>query len=199
MKLLFDLLPALLFFITLKLYGVFEATAVAMGAGVLQIGWLYFRSKVEIIHIVTVVMIVVFGGLTLYLQDPFYFKLKPSIVYWLFALVLFSTQWWGDKTAIQRVMGSKLRMPDAAWRSMNLGWAIFFTLIGLLNIYIAYFYGANLPEETRTEHWAAFKVFGFLPLTLVFAVVQIMFLSKHIDMDKVGEDHDEQPRADSGA
>jgi intracellular septation protein len=194
MKLLFDFLPALLFFATLKIFGVFEATAVAMVAGVLQIGWLYFRSKVEIIHIVTVVMIVVFGGLTLYLQDPFYFKLKPSIVYWLFATILFATQWFGEKPAIQYVMGSRLTMPDAAWRIMNLGWATFFTMIGFLNIYIAYFYGLELPEETRTEHWAAFKVFGFLPLTLAFAIVQMLFLSKYIDLEKVGEN----PRADIG-
>jgi len=188
MKLLFDFLPALLFFATLKIYGVFEATAVAMVAGILQIGWLYFRSKVEIIHIVTVVMIVVFGGLTLYLQDPFYFKLKPSIIYWLFAAILLVTQWFGEKPAIQRVMGAQLKMPDAAWRSMNLGWGIFFTVIGFLNIYVAYFYGSDLPEEIQTEHWAAFKVFGFLPLTLAFAVIQMLFLSKHIDLDKAGEE-----------
>jgi intracellular septation protein len=195
MKLLFDFLPALLFFVTLKIYGVFEATAVAMVAGVIQIGWLHYRSKVQIIHIVTVVMIVVFGGLTLYLQDPFYFKLKPSIVYWLFAIILFTTQWFGEKPAIQHVMGSQLKMPEHAWRSMNLGWGIFFTLIGFLNIYIAYFYGSDLPEETQTEHWAAFKVFGFLPLTLAFAVIQMLFLAKYIETEKVSE---ESP-ADTGA
>ena len=78
---------------------------------------------------------------------------------------------------------------------MILGWAIFFTSMGFLNIYIAYFYGATLPDEIQTEHWATFKVFGFLPLTLGFAVVQMMFLSKHIDM---GE-QDEKSPADTGA
>ena len=71
MKVLFDLLPALLFFIVLKMYDVFAATAVAMAAGLIQITWLKIQDKLEIIHILTTVMIVVFGGLTLYLQDPF--------------------------------------------------------------------------------------------------------------------------------
>ena len=182
MKILFDLLPALLFFIVLKMYDVFTATAVAMAAGLIQITWLKTQNKVEIIHIVTIVMIVVFGGLTLYLHDPFYFKLKPSVIYWTFAIILFGTQWFTAKPGIQYLMETGLSLPPKGWRTMNTAWALFFFVMGFVNIYVAYFYGAQLPEEVQTEHWAAFKLFGFLPITMVFAVVLMIWMSRKYDI-----------------
>ena len=182
MKVLFDLLPALLFFIVLVSYDVYTATAVAMAVSLIQIAWLKLFGKVEIIHILTAVMIVVLGGLTLYLQDPFYFKLKPTMVYWCFTVLLLGTQWFGPKPGIQYLMETGISLPDAGWKTMNSAWAIFFLLMGFLNIYVAYFYGADLPEETQTEHWAAFKLFGFLPITLVFAIVLMVWMSRHYDI-----------------
>ena len=182
MKVLFDLLPALLFFIVLKMYDVFAATAVAMAAGLIQITWLKIQDKLEIIHILTTVMIVVFGGLTLYLQDPFYFKLKPSVIYWAFTIILFGTQWFGAKPGIQYLMESGLTLPAEGWRTMNTAWALFFLVMGFVNIYVAYYYGAHLSEDVQTERWAAFKLFGFLPITMIFAITLMLLMSRKYDI-----------------
>lgn len=198
MKALFDLLPALLFFIVLKMYDVFAATAVAMAAGLIQITWLKLQNKLEIIHILITVMIVVFGGLTLYLQDPFYFKLKPSVIYWTFTIILFGTQWFTAKPGIQYLMESGLNLPAEGWRTMNTAWALFFFVMGFVNIYVAYYYGSHLPEEVQTERWAAFKLFGFLPITMIFAVTLMLLMSRKYDI--LNEESGTKPStADNGA
>lgn len=182
MKVLFDLLPALLFFVVLKTHDVFTATAVAMGTSLIQVIWLKIKDKLEIIHKLTFVMIGVFGGLTLYLQDPFYFKLKPSMIYWVFTIILFGTQWFTRKPGIQYLMEAGLNLPKKGWHTMNTAWALFFFVMGFVNIYVAYFYGSHLTEDVQTEHWAAFKLFGFLPITIIFAVTLMVWMSRKYDI-----------------
>jgi intracellular septation protein len=185
MKALFDFFPLLLFFASFKLYGIYVATAVGIIASFGQVGFHYWRQRrFETPHVVTLVVITVFGGLTLVLQDPTFIKWKPTIVNWIFTVVLIGTHYVGHRTALQHLLGSQLSLPPAVWRKVNMSWAIFFFLLGLLNLYVAFGFMTHLPEQTRTEYWVNFKVFGMLILTLLFAFVQMAFIYKHLRTDE---------------
>ncbi len=185
MKFLFDFFPLLLFFAAYKYYDIFIATAVAIVASSVQVGWVWFKSRrVETIHVVTLAVIVIFGGLTLALRDEVFIKWKPTIVNWLFAVMMLATQFFGKKTAIERVLGGQIGLPARVWRHMNFSWSVFFFVLGVLNIYVAFYYGLDLDAQTRTDHWVNFKVFGLMGLTLAFTVVQMIFVARHIEVDE---------------
>ena len=173
MKLLFDFFPILLFFIAYKVFGIYVATAVAIVASIIQVllYWLKTR-KFETMHLVTLLIILVFGGLTLYLQDEQFIKWKPTVVNWLFGFAFLSSQWLGGKTMIERMMGANLVMPPAIWRTLNLSWTLFFFLIGGINYYVMSYF--------TTDTWVNFKLFGMLGLTFVFVLLQSVFLSRHL-------------------
>jgi intracellular septation protein len=173
MKLLFDFFPILLFFITYKVFDIYTATAVAIVASILQVlvAWLKTR-KFETMHLMTLVIIMVFGGLTLYLQDEQFIKWKPTVVNWLFGFVFLSSQWLGDKTMIERMMGGNLTLPSTIWRTLNLGWTLFFFLIGGVNYYVMSYF--------NTDTWVNFKMFGMLGLTFLFVLLQSFYLSRHL-------------------
>lgn len=177
MKLLFDFFPILLFFIAYKVFDIYVATAVAIGASVIQVAvaWFKFR-KVEPMHFVTLVIIVVFGGLTLYLKDEQFIKWKPTVINWLFGFVFLASQWLGEKPMIERMMSSSadLSLPGEVWRTLNLSWTLFFFVLGGVNYFVMY----NFDTET----WVNFKLFGMLGLTLVFVVIQSIYLSRHLPM-----------------
>ena len=188
-KLLFDFFPLLLFFAAYKFYGIFVAAGVAIAASAIQVGAHWLRHhRLETIHLVTFVVILVFGGLTILLRDELFIKWKPTIVNWLFALIVFGTQFIGRKTALERVMGNQLELPGSVWRNVNLSWGLFFVVVGALNVYIAFYFRPDLDPQARTEFWVNFKVFGLLGLTFVFAVAQMAFLYRHIELDEGEED-----------
>ena len=172
MKFLFDLFPVILFFVAYKLAGIFTATAVAIAATFAQIGWLKLRGrKVEPMMWVTLAIIVVFGGATLYLQDEVFIKWKPTVLYWLFAAVLGAAPFFG-KNFIRSIMGAQIELPDPVWTRLNWGWTVFFLLMGVANLYVAW----NFPTET----WVNFKLFGSTGLMLVFVVAQALYLARHM-------------------
>ena len=172
MKLLFDFFPILLFFVAYKLYGIYVATATAIGATVLQVGlfWLKHR-RVERMHVITLAIIVVFGGATLLLHDPVFIKWKPTVAYWLFALTFLGSQFIGDKCIIERMMGHALQTTRAVWTRLNLAWVVFFVAMGFVNLYVAF----NYAEAT----WVNFKLFGLMGLTLLFVLAQGLVLARH--------------------
>ncbi len=179
MKFLFDLFPIILFFIVFKTAGIFAATATAIAATLAQIGWVKFRhGKVDGMLIASGVIIVVFGGATLLLHDETFIKWKPSVLYWLFAVVLAGAELFWHKNLIRSMMGQQIDMPDAIWRKLNHAWAGFFALLGVANIYVAF----NYPTET----WVNFKLFGTTGLMLAFVILQSLLLSKHVQ-EKEGE------------
>jgi intracellular septation protein len=186
MKFLYDLFPLLLFFVAFKFYDIYVATAVAIAASFVQVGlfWLKHR-RFETMHLITLGVIAVFGGLTLALHDDTFIKWKPTLVYWILAALVLGSQYVGKKTIIERMMAAQITLPTAVWRRLNLSWGIFFVAIGAANIYVAFFYGLDLDLETRQAIWVNFKVFGLLGLTLLFTVVQAVFIAKHIQ-DKPG-------------
>jgi len=181
MKFLFDLFPLMLFFAAFKAFDIFVATGVAIAASFAQVGgyWLHKR-KFETMHLVTLGTIAVFGGLTLILHDDTFIKWKPTIIYWLMAGILFATQYFGNKTAIERLLGNQVSVPARVWARQNFNWAAFFVVLGFLNIYIAFYYGLEFDAATRQDIWVKAKVFGFTSLTFVFIIVQALLMAPHI-------------------
>ena len=196
MKFLYDLFPLLLFFAAFKFYDIYTATAVAIVASFVQVGYFWFRHRrVETMHVVTLAVIVVFGGLTLLLHDETFIKWKPTLVYWILGALTLASQWLGNKTVIERMMSAQIALPANVWKRLNLSWGLFFIALGALNIYVAFYYGLDLDEETRRSLWVNFKVFGLLGITLVFVVVQAFFMTRHMQEKPEGA----EPAADRPA
>lgn len=172
-KLLFDMFPLLLFFAAFKLYDIYVATAVAIVASVALIAWLKLRGRpVETMQWVSLGIIVIFGGLTLLLQDETFIKLKPSVLYFAFAAILIGGRLLRGKNLIQVVMGGQIELPDKQWTQINWAWATFFAGMAALNLVVAY----TLP----TDSWVKFKVFGTTALTFVFVIGQVLWMSRHM-------------------
>lgn len=188
MKLVFDLFPLILFFIAYRAFGIFAATGVAMVAVVAQIIWLRYRNhKIEIMHIINLVVIVLFGGLTIFTENDVFIRWKPTILYWCFSVILFTSQYVFKKPAIKYVMGSQMELPGHVWNKMNTSFAVFTFVMGVLNLYVAFFYGADLDPDVQRDHWVNFKVFGTMILTFVFVIGLMLSLSKHLNVEKKEE------------
>jgi intracellular septation protein len=185
MKVFLDFLPLLLFFAAFRLFNIYVATGVAIAASILQVSWLLAkRRKVEPVHWITLFVIVIFGGLTLALRNDTFIKWKPTMVNGVLGLIILGSQVLGKRPAIQMLLSSQLRLPDAIWRRLNLHWGLFFLALAALNVYVAFYYGRDLPEEVRTSRWVNFKVFGLFGLTIVFTLVEMLSLSRYLKGDE---------------
>ncbi len=174
MKFLFDLFPVILFFVAFKIWGIYVATAVAIGASFLQIGWLLARGrKVEPIMWVSLAIIVVFGGATLLFHDENFIKWKPTVLYWFFAAILLGGKLLFGRNLIRAMMRKQLQASEPVWDKLNLSWIGFFIAMGFINLYFAF----NFSLDT----WVNFKLFGALGLMLLFVLLQGIWLSKHIE------------------
>jgi intracellular septation protein len=202
MKLLFDLFPIILFFAVFKYAGaqpdaaqafaaqyltflvadgeitakqapILLATAVAILATLGQVLWLLLRRRhVDTMLWVSLVIIVVFGGATIYFHDEMFIKWKPTVLYWCFALALLGAQLLMRKNLIRSLMGKQMSLPDPVWDKLNLAWSAFFATMGALNLYIAF----NFPLEL----WVNFKMFGFIALMIAFVIAQTIYLSRYL-------------------
>ncbi len=174
MKFLFDLFPIILFFVAYKFAGIFAATAVAIAATVGQIAWVWFRHrKVDTMLWVSLAIVSIFGGATLIFQNPTFIKWKPTVLYWFFSVALVFSAHVLKKNLIRKMLEAQLKLPEPLWQTVNLAWAGFFALMGVLNLFIAY----NFSEDT----WVNFKLFGGMGLMLVFVLAQGMLLSRYIE------------------
>ncbi len=179
MKFLFDLLPILLFFIAYKLtdQDIYVATAVTMAATLAQILWCKIRhNKVDTILWISFAIVGVFGSATLLLHDEMFIKLKPSVLYWMFSLILFNAKFFFHKNLIRALLHEKIALPLHVWKRLNYSWSAFFFLLGFINLYVAFNYSTNA--------WVDFKLFGFTGMMFVFIVGQGMWLTKYIDEKK---------------
>lgn len=179
MQALVDFLPALAFVVTYWLTKDMSlAIMVIMGAITLQLvgTWLVKRTVSKML-LASAALVIVLGGISLVLDDPVFFKWKPTGLYWLFAVIFLGSQFVGDQPVAQRMMTSisadELRLPATIWRQLNLMWVGFFVFAGALNIYVAY----QFDEAT----WVNFKLFGLFGLTFVFLLLQSLWLSRFID------------------
>ncbi|RIZ69912.1 MAG: septation protein A [Methylococcales bacterium] len=173
MKQLLEFFPILLFFIAYKAYDIYVATAVVIGATIIQVAIAWFKyRKVETMQWITLGLVIVFGGATIILHDEQYLKWKFSIIEWLFGLAFLSSHFIGQKTFIERMMGSNLTLPANIWQRLNFSWASFFISVGFINVYVMYNY--------NTDDWVTFKTFIAPALMVVFMVVQMSFIYKYI-------------------
>ena len=199
MKLLFDLFPVILFFATFKYYGgnpegaaalvgsllgsavldvkqapILLATIVVIAATMAQIAWVHFRhGKVDKMLWVSLVLVSVFGSLTLIFQDETFIKWKPTILYWVFASSMAFSALVLKKNPIKLMLGEQLTLPEPVWGRLNLAWIGFFLFMGVLNIVIAF--------NFSTDIWVDFKLFGGMGLLLLFVLGQGLMLSKYVE------------------
>ena len=168
-----DFLPLLAFYAAFWLGGIYAATATGMLASAATIGWtLARRHPVRPMAWVSFVLIVVFGGATLLLHDESFIKWKPTVLYWLFTLVLALSPRLAGRNPMRLLLARELSLPDVIWARLNDSWAAFFGVLGALNLYIAYHF--------TTATWATFKVFGTLGLMLLFVIAQGLVLARHV-------------------
>jgi intracellular septation protein len=185
MQLLFDFLPVIAFFIAYKLADIFVATVVLIVAVVLQsaVQWLR-RRKLNTMHIVSAALVLVFGGLTLAIHDKAFIMWKPTIVNWLFAVGFLASHLraFGGQPLVQRLMtsaDSSIGLSGDSWRHLNLMWVAYFIVLGIANLIVF----RNFDEST----WVNFKLFGMLGLTLLFIVVQGMWISSRAQATEAQE------------
>ncbi len=206
MKLLFDMFPVVLFFlaytagkhapetahalvagllgaatgmaaVSVEQAPILLATAVAIVATVAQVGWLLARGrKVDRMLWISLAIIVVMGGATLWLRDATFIKWKPTVLYWAFAAVLLGAELLLGRNLIRAMMEKQLALPDAVWARLNLSWAAFFVVMGAINLFVAY----RFSEST----WVNFKLFGGIGLMVLFVLVQGMYLSRYVQADQ---------------
>lgn len=170
---LLDFIPLVLFFVAFKMYDIYIATAVVIVATLLQaLITKILGKKVPTMQWITLGLIVVMGGATLYLQDEQFIKWKLTIIEWLFAGAFLGSQFIGDKPLVQRMLGSAIELPKRVWQQLNLLWALFFAAVGAGNIYVMHHYS--------TDQWVMFKTFGVPALMLVFVLLQMIFIYKHL-------------------
>jgi intracellular septation protein len=209
MKLFFDFLPIILFFGAFKyaegredwaarfatehLGGIVSggtvgpneapvllATVVVIVATLAQIGVLLARGrKVDLMLWVSLGLVLVLGGATIWFHSDAFIKWKPSVLYWIMGLAFWVSRAVFRKNLLQTLMGDQLHLPAAVWQRLNFAWIAFFALMGLANIYVAYAFS--------TETWVNFKVFGLIGLMLLFTLAQGLYLSRHLQDDGAGE------------
>ncbi len=173
MKVLVDLLPALAFFGAYFLGDIYAATiALVVSLFVVVAYYRIALGQWHKAHLATAIIAALLGGLTLYVHDPAFIKLKPTVVYAVFALALLGSHVIGDKVLLSRIPQKTFELPDAVWRKVNFVWAIFFIGCAVLNYYIAQHY----DEAT----WVKFKTFGFTALMFVFMVGHAPFLMRYL-------------------
>jgi intracellular septation protein len=173
MQFLYDFFPIIIFFTVYKFAGIYYATAAAMLISLVQVSVYWYKHRsFDKLQLVTLILILLLGGATLILHKPIFIKWKPSVVYWVFALIFFGSNYIGKKPLMQHMMDKKIQLPTYVWKRINLSWGIFFALIGFLNLYVIYHFS--------TDTWVNFKLFGVLGLTVVFSIGQAIYLSRHV-------------------
>ena len=178
-KILIEMGPLLVFFITNARMGIFEATAAFMGAIVLSLAasWVLER-RLPIMPLVTAGFVLTFGTLTLVLADDLFIKLKPTVVNVLFAAILFGGL--AKKRSLLRpLLESSMKLDAEGWRTLTFRWACFFVFLAIVNEIVW--------RNTSTDTWVSFKVFGILPLTIAFTITQIPLIQRHEVRDEEDE------------
>lgn len=182
MQLFLEYFPLFIFFIINSLAGIYWATASLIVAAFIQI--LYFKLKKQKIPAkqwIIFGLVVVFGGLTIYLQNDAFLKWKVTIINAFFAVALLVSNHLFKKNIIKEFLGESLKLPENIWSKLNFTWAMFFLFCAALNYYVAF----NFDLDT----WVNFKVFGLTGLMFVFSITSILALYKHLPLEELDEEH----------
>ncbi len=188
MKILFDFFPVLLFFIVFKTnpdetQGMINATAVLIVATIIQVAITWIKTKtINKMHVITLVLVLVFGGATIYFQDKLFLIWKVTIAQWLFAAVFIGSEYIGKTSIIKRMMGKAITLPDNIWVQLNFAWSFFFIFVGIVNLYVAYNYDFST--------WVDFKLFGVFGLMFTFIILQTLYISKYIKEEPADTESD---------
>jgi intracellular septation protein len=171
MQLLVDFIPIIIFFVAYKLYGMYVATAAIMIAISIQIAVQWFTKRtVNKMLLVSGVLVLIFGGITLALRDPLFIQWKLTVVDGLFAIAFLLSRYIGKQTLVERIMGHAIELPQSMWRQLNMMWVGNFAFLAIANVYVIY----NFSEE----FWVNFKVWGTLGFTIVIALIQGIWIAR---------------------
>jgi len=171
LKLLVEIGPLVVFFVANSRYDIFVATGAFMaGTAISLIASRLIFKKIPAMPLVTGVFVFIMGGLTLYLHDELFIKLKPTIVNVLFASILLGGLAYGH-SLLKYLFSDVFQLLDEGWRKLTLRWALFFLFLAVLNEIVWRFFS--------TDFWVAFKVFGIMPLTLIFSIMQLGLMQKY--------------------
>jgi intracellular septation protein len=175
MRFLIDFFPIVLFVVAYKLGDIYMATGVLMAATVLQTGLIYgIDRKLQTLQKVTLALVLVFGALTLVLQDERFIKWKPTVLYASMAIVLGAALWIWKKNFLQLLLGTQLSLPETVWGRLTLMWIGYFLFMAGINAYVAAYYS--------TEDWVNFKLWGYV-FPLVFIVGQGLYIARYLKSD----------------
>ncbi len=204
-KLLFDFFPIAIFFAVYKYAdklsflkvgplenaeNIIIATAILIPATLFQVVYAYWKTrKIERMYLITLALVVVMGGATVILQDKVFIQWKPTVVNWLFAIAFLGSEFVGKKNILERMMGGQIELPKNIWSRLNYLWTGFFVFAGAINIYVAF------SGQFTEEQWVNFKLFGMLGLTLVFVILQGLYLARHVNAEQL-EQFDSNHNAD---
>ena len=176
MRFLIDFFPIALFVAAYKLHDIYVATGVLMAATIVQTGIIYaVDRKLQTLHKVTLVLVLVFGALTLFLQDERFIKWKPTVLYASMAVVLAAALWVWKKNFLQVLLGSQLKLPDAVWSRLTVAWVLYFLFMAGINAWVAAYFS--------TEDWVNFKLWGYI-FPVVFIVGQGLYIARYLKDDK---------------
>ncbi|MGL4668541.1 MAG: septation protein A [Saezia sp.] len=174
MKILFDFLPIILFFVAYLIKGIWAATAVAIIASLLLFAWIYYQGKKpNLMQWFSVVVIVLFGGATLILDDPVYIQWKPSVLYILMGSSLLIARYGFKTNPLKTVLGEKVILPPHAWDKLSWMWVIFFVFMAGLNWFVL--------RNFSLDIWTYFKMFGTIILTFIFVIGQSFYLAPYME------------------
>lgn len=175
MRFLIDFFPIALFVAAYKLHDIYVATGVLMAATIVQTGIIYaVDRKLQTLHKVTLVLVLVFGALTLFLQDERFIKWKPTVLYASMAVVLAAALWVWKKNFLQVLLGSQLKLPDAVWSRLTVAWVLYFLFMAGINAWVAAYFS--------TEDWVNFKLWGYI-FPVVFIVGQGLYIARYLKDD----------------
>lgn len=188
MQLIVDFLPIIVFFGVYKGYGAFvsaddalyAATAAIMVVMTIQVAVQWIRKRtVNKMLLTSGVLVLIFGGITLALRNALFIQWKPTILNWLFAMAFVASRYIGKQTLIERILGHAVELPTNVWRKLNLMWVANFVILGAANIYVVY----NFSEAV----WVNFKLYGVLGLTLLMALIQGVWIARHMPDEQQSE------------
>lgn len=182
MQLFYEIFPVFLFFVAFKFYGIYAATVVGIVTTLLQVLFTRCWQKAwDKKQLITLGVFLFFGGMTLYFHNPIFIKWKPTVIFWIFSLLILGSQLFTQKPLMQRLLGNMLQdkaiVPVRVWKRINLIWGLFFILLGSVNLYVAY----NFSNDV----WVNFKFYGVTSALFLLSTFQAVYLMRYMTEDLV--------------